>query len=352
MCCRPQGRALPAALDESLNYSEYMGRPQRFLAPCLSILLLGQLQAAKTLDIYFIDVEGGQSTLVVSPSGQSLLIDAGSTGFSGRDSDRIAAAAKAAGVKRIDFLLITTFQKDHVGGVANLLERLPVTTFLDAGEGAGPEGKYPDAYASAVTKGTHNVLAAAENIPLKGLDITVVAAAGKYADRKGDPNQYCADLEPPPGDPGGDPQSVGMVVEFGKFRFGDFSDLPWKQEVELLCPGNRAGKLDVYLTTRHGGKSPKAIWALAPRVAILNNGPSKGGEAAGWKMVTGSPGLEDLWQLHFAIAGGKETNVPDSLIANVDESCTGQYLKISASPDGAFTVLNSRNKYSKAYPAK
>lgn len=312
----------------------------------LAVLLGAAAQAAKTLDVYFIDVEGGQSTLVVSPSGQSLLIDAGSAGFSGRDADRIAAAAKAGGVKRIDFLLITSFQKDHVGGVPNLLERLPVGMFLDAGSSA----PYPDSYQAAIAKGVHRVVSAGEMVPIKGLDVTVVTSAGRRIERPGEQNPHCAGIQSR-AETGKDEdaQAAGVIVELGKFRFGDFGDLGWNQELDLLCPQNRAGKLDVYLTTRHGGESPKAIWGLATRVAVMNNAARRGGEAAGWKLIQQSPGLEDLWQLHFAVAGGKETNVPDPLIANVDENCAGRYIKVSASADGAFTVLNSRNKYMKMY---
>ena len=310
--------------------------------------------AAKTLDIYFIDVEGGQATLVAAPSGQSLLIDAGYAGFSGRDADRIARAAKAAGVKRIDYLLITHFHGDHSGGVPNLRERLPVTVFLDHGPSVEGGGKYPDAYSSAIATGEHRVVKAGDAIGVKGLEVTVVAAAGNVMSRTGEPNPYCAGIGPHPEteDAGEDAQSAGIIVEFGKFRFGDFGDLPWNKELALLCPGNRVGKLDVWLTTRHGGESPQAIWALSPRVAIMNNGARKGGDPAGWKVVRASPGLEDLWQLHFALAGGQDTNVPDSLIANVEEDGAGHYLKISASADGSFSVFNPRNKFSKAYQGR
>jgi beta-lactamase superfamily II metal-dependent hydrolase len=322
----------------------------------LCVLLSGGLWAAKTLDIYFIDVEGGQSTLVVSPSGQSLLIDAGYAGFSGRDADRIWAAAKNAGVKHIDTLLVTHFHDDHVGGVPNLLQRLPVTTFLDYGPSVDEHGKYPAAYAAAFAKGMHRVVAPGDTIPVKGLDVTVVAAAGKHIERKGDPNPYCADV--PPLQPGQgaelseNGQAIGVVIEFGKFRFGDLSDITWSREVALLCPENRVGKLDLFLTIHHGGESSKAIYGVSPRVAIMNNGPRKGGDPAGFKVVKASPGLEDLWQLHFSLAGGSLYNSPDSLIANLEEYCTGQYLKVTAAADGSFTVLNQRNKFSKSYAAK
>jgi len=336
----------------------------------LPLLLLGaSAHAGGALNIYFIDVEGGQSTLVVSPSGQSLLIDAGYAGFGGRDANRIKTAAKVAGVGRIDYLLVTHFHSDHVGGVPNLLEVLPVTNILDYGPSVDAGGKYPDDYAASIAKiegakiekakGAHRVVTPGDKIPVKGLDVTVVTAAGRTIQHPlngaGAPNPYCSGLAPRKegeGDETGEnPQAVGVVIELGKFRFGDFSDITWNKELALLCPDNKAGKLDLYLTTHHGGESSKAIWGLAPRVAIMNNGPRKGGDPAGWKVVKASPGLEDLWQLHFAIAGGSATNSADTLIANVDDDL-GEYLKVTAESSGAFTVVNHRNKYSKTYPAK
>jgi len=313
----------------------------------------GAAQAAKTLDLYFIDTEGGQATLVVAPSGQSLLIDTGYTGFGGRDTLRIAAAAKDAGVKKIDILLITHFHDDHVGGVANLLDRFPVTTFLDHGPSIETH-EYPSAYAAAFAKGQHRAVAAGDKIPIKDLDVTVVAAAGKVIGGKGEPNPDCAGIAERQSDDeaGENSQSLGLVIQFGKFRFADLGDLTWNKELALLCPENKAGKIDLYLTTHHGGESPKAIWGMAPRVAIMNNGPSKGGDPAGWKNLMASPGLEDLWQLHFALAGGKDTNAPDTFIANVDVNDQGRHLKVSALADGSFTVINPRNKFTKHYAAK
>jgi beta-lactamase superfamily II metal-dependent hydrolase len=313
----------------------------------------GALQGAKTLDLYFIDTEGGQATLVVAPSGQTLLIDTGYTGFGGRDTVRIAEAAKQAGVKRIDALLITHFHDDHVGGVANLLDRLPVATFLDHGPSI-ETNEYPKQYAEAFAKGQHTVIAAGDKIAIKDLDVTVVAAAGKVINGKGELNPYCAGLaeRQSPDEAGENSQSAGVIVTFGKFRFADLGDLTWNKELALLCPENKVGKIDLYLTTHHGGESSKAIWGMTPRVAIMNNGPMKGGAPLGWKNVKASPGLEDLWQLHFALAGGKETNVPDTFIANVDANDQGRHLKVSALADGSFTVTNPRNKFSKTYAAK
>lgn len=330
----------------------------------LAVRILGFLLAVsafgRPLEIYFIDVEGGQSTLVVSPSGQSLLIDAGYPGFGGRDAERIKTAAKAAGVGRIDYLLVTHYHSDHVGGVPNLLEVLKVSNVLDYGPSVDAGGKYPEDYAAAVAKieaakGGHKTIAPGDKIPVKGLDVTVVAAAGKHIEGPGLPNPYCSGIAPHPqgavDETGENPQAVGVVIELGQFRFGDFSDITWNKELALLCPENKAGHLDLYLTTHHGGESSKAIWGLAPRVAIMNNGPNKGGDPAGWRVIKASPGLEDLWQLHFALAGGSDANAADTYIANVDGDL-GEYLKVTAEPTGAFTVTNHRNKFTRTYAAK
>ena len=135
----------------------------------------------------------------------------------------------------------------------------------------------------------------------------------------------------------------------------DLGDLTWNKELDLVCPANLIGTVDVYLTTHHGtnASGPAAIVnALHPRVAIMNNGAKKGGNPSAWQVVKDSPGLEDLWQLHYSLEGGADHNVRDTSIANVDEACEGKYLKLSAQADGSFTVTNSRNKYEHAYPAK
>ena len=323
-----------------------------FLLPLAFSIIL---HAAKPLEIFFIDTEGGQSTLIVSPSGQSLLIDTGYTNYSGRDADRIAAAAKSAHVKRIDYVLITHHHSDHEGGVPNLLERMPVGQFYDPGpsvETAADQQRTYKAYEAAMAKTQREVVKPGDTIPVKGIDVAVVVAAGAHIEKKGEPNPFCAGLTPQENELAENARSAGVIVQFGKFRFADFGDLTPNKEMALLCPENRIGKVDLFLTDHHGGETSKAIYGMAPRVAIMNNGARKGGDPKGWKTVKDSPGLEDLWQLHFAVAGGEQTNSPDTFIANVEEHCEGKYLKVTAESTGEFTVLNPRNKYSKTYPAR
>ncbi|MEQ1947980.1 MAG: MBL fold metallo-hydrolase [Bryobacteraceae bacterium] len=326
----------------------------RRLVARLSILVaLGalSLSAAKTMDIYFIDTEGGQATLIVTPSGQTLMIDAGWPGNSGRDAIRIAAAAKAAGVKKIDTLLTTHFHDDHVGGVGSLIKRLPVGSFVDYGPSVENNGKYPSDYADAFVTGEHHSVKPGDKLALKGVDATVLIGAGQQINRKGDPNQYCAGLAKAEGENGENPQSLGVLLQFGKFRFADLGDVLFNGEMALECPENKVGKVDLLITTHHATHMPpKSQWGLAPRVIVMNNGARKGGDPQAWSQIGQSPGLEDLWQLHYAIAGGAEHNVPDAKIANLNErECPGDYIKVSASEDGSFTVFNKRNKYTKTY---
>jgi competence protein ComEC len=332
------------------------------IRPILPFLLLcaAQALAAAKLEIYFIDVEGGQATLVVSPSKQSLLVDTGWPGLNSRDADRIKAAAKHAGVKQIDYLVITHYHSDHVGGVPQLVAAMPVKTFVDHGatvEHGGEPDRLYHAYLKARAAGSHLEVKPGDKIPLKGLDVTVLTAAGASISGPlagaGQPNPACAAVKPKEADPSENAQSVGMLIQYGSFRMIDMGDLTWNKENELVCPNNKIGTVDLYLTTHHGleeSNSPAIVRALHPRVAIMNNGARKGGSPEAWDAVHSSPGLEDLWQLHYAVEGGKDHNVPEAMIANVDEkNDAGNWLRVSADSNGSITVYNSRNKYEKTY---
>jgi beta-lactamase superfamily II metal-dependent hydrolase len=319
----------------------------------------GLLPAAKNLEVYFIDVEGGQATLVVPPGGDSMLIDTGWAGFNHRDADRIAAAAKAAGVKRIDYLVITHFHADHVGGVPQLAEKLPIRNFVDHGDQT-EKGKQADilfnAYKAYRDKGNHIVAKPGDTIPVKNLDVKVLSAGGEVIANPlpgaGQPDPDCANFQRHADATDENPQSVGMLITFGKFRMIDMGDLTWNKEYNLVCPVNKVGKVDVYVVSHHGmnmSGSPQWVHALSPKVAIMDNGARKGGTAEVWQTVHDTPGVQDLWQLHYAVAGGKEHNSSDTVIANVDEVCEGKWIKLTADRDGKFTVENSRNKFEKKY---
>lgn len=316
--------------------------------------------APKSLDIYFIDVEGGQATLMVNPSGQSILFDTGWPGFNGRDADRIASVANAAGLKQIDYLVITHFHRDHVGGLAQLASRVKIGTFVDHGpnrEEAAVTREDYGTYEKIAGKGRRVSMRPGDQIPVKDTEVRVLTADGQHISAAlpgaGQPNSLCASEPETPIDPTENARSLGVLITYGKFRFLDLGDLTKRKELELVCPNNLIGTVDLYLTTHHGGdtSNPKAlVQELRPRVAVMNNGARKGGSPKAWEIIHNSPGLQDLWQLHYAVEAGKDHNAPEAMIANVDEKCEGKYFKVSAQPNGGFTIFNSRNKYEQTYP--
>ena len=336
--------------------------PVRLSLTIVLLLLVGGLLSraeARSLEIFFIDVEGGQATLIVSPSGQSMLVDTGWRGFDARDADRVMQAVKAAKIKQIDYLLITHYHRDHVGGVPQLANRIKIGTFLDHGPNTEDSRTVKEDYGDYVKtfqRAEHMVVKPGYSIPLKGVTIKVVAAAGEHITAPlagaGQPNPFCATTPKHEPDATENSQSAGFLLTYDNFRFLDLGDLTWNKELELMCPNNLIGPVDVYLTSHHGlnqSGSPALVDALHARVAIMNNGAKKGGSPDAWQIVKDAPGLEDLWQLHYALDGGKEHNVPDPFVANVDEICQGDYLKLTAESNGSFIIWNERNKYTKAY---
>ncbi|HZQ91278.1 MAG TPA: MBL fold metallo-hydrolase [Terriglobales bacterium] len=326
------------------------------------LALCSAAAARKPLEIYFVDVEGGQATLIVAPSGESLLIDTGWPGFNGRDADRIVSVANSAGLKQIDYVLITHYHRDHVGGAPQLAERIRVGTFLDHGPNREDQGETPARFADyekLLTGANRRVMKPGDKLKLKDATLTVLTADGEHIGKAlhgaGQPNPLCAFEKDWPVDSTENARSLGTLLTYGKFRFIDLGDLTKKKEVELACPDNLVGTVDVYLTTHHGLDQSNAralVHALRPRVAIMNNGARKGGIPEAWQTVHDSPGLEDMWQLHYAVQSDAAHNVAADHIANSEESCQGAYLKLSAQPDGSFTVFNPRNQASKTYAAR
>jgi beta-lactamase superfamily II metal-dependent hydrolase len=336
-----------------------------------------ELAPSQTLDIYAIDVEGGKATLIVSPQGDSLLADAGNPGA--RDAARIATIAKQAGVTAIDYLVISHYHADHVGGAAELMKRLPVRTFIDHGEAREPNAaRTPEfqAYAAARSAGRYVRPVPGDAIPMRGLGLHVITSHGvlgtrplKDARGAGEPNPSCAEFVPKAADDGENAMSVGFVIDYGRFRMLDLGDLPWNQSRDLVCPTNLFGTFDVYLTSMHGldlSNPPVMLHAVRPRVVVMNNAARKGASRDTWTTIAHFPGA-DLWQLHFSVrrgpmayygetsdTGGNELNVSDQYIANIDEPADhdpAYFIKISVYQDGRFTVLNSRTGYRKNYTA-
>jgi len=337
--------------------------------------------AGRTLDIYFIDVEGGQATLIISPEGRTLLVDAGypSTGtfestpgdpHASRDAQRILAAAKSASVSRIDTLVTTHFHADHAGGVVELSQLLPIASFVDHGA-VNPEAETGvkgtldvfSRYARVRAKGRHTVAKAGERLPADGFDAVIVSSDGhaitKPLGKAAGLNAACAAAATTAQDPHENPRSVGFRLTFGRFTFLDVGDLTGQPLYALACPRDLVGQIDVYLVAHHGGDDaadPATLSAFTPRVAVLNNGERKGGGARTFASLhqasaaAGRSGIADVWQLHRSSNPGAE-NFADSRMANVDES-TAHWLKVSASEDGSFIVTNTRTGETKAYPAR
>ena len=314
--------------------------------------------------IYSIDVEGGQSTLLVSPSGVSLLVDTGWPDFNGRDAGRMQAAMRDAGITRIDHLLITHYHTDHVGGVPELVKRVEVGEFLDHGpnrEDSESTRTGFNAYLQAIAGRPRRIVHPGDTISIPGLSIVVLTADGDHISAVPgialQPNPFCAPEHSWPDDPTENARSSGILVTFGGFKFLDLGDLTGQKEVALVCPFNPIGIVNLYLVTHHGmdlSNSRALVDAVRPRVAIMNNGAHKAGMPVAWQTVHDSPGLEDLWQLHYAEGSDAAHNSPDPLIANLKGSAgtpaDGAYFKVVASPDSSFSVTNTRTGQTKAYP--
>lgn len=358
------------------------------LVALMSLPARGPAQtASKTLDIYVVDVEGGNATLIVSPARESLLIDTGNAGSAApRDAARILDAIKDAGLQHVDHLITTHWHGDHFGGLSELAAKIEIREFIDHGPNVQPgqladtflQNTYPRLYAKA----KHTVATPGDRIALAGVDARIVASAGEIIKtplpHAGGMNPFCASFKP--GDNNAeDPQSVATFLTYGKFRTAHLGDLTKNKEFELMCPANRLGTVDVFLGLHHGVSSSNSevmVHALHPRVAIMNNGTRKGGEPDVMTTLYSSPGLEDLWQMHFSVLSGQEYTVPGLFIANtIDDQPTAlpiaptpapppgpgapppahngpaHWIKVSAREDGSFTVTNTRNSFSKSYAA-
>ncbi len=362
---------------------------------CLSALALSvalsaaQSGAARSLDIYVIDVEGGNATLFVAPNRESVLIDSGNGGAAAtRDADRIMAAAHAAGLTQIDHLITTHWHGDHFGGMPELASRIPIREFIDHGPNVQPAAAADDflqkVYPTLYAKGTHTVAAPGDRVAVTGLDWRIVTTAGRTIKTPlpggGQPNPYCAAFTPQEPDPTENAQSVGSVVAFGRFRVVHLGDATWNKEAELMCPNNPIGTVDLWVVSHHGqaiSNSDVLAHAIRPRAAILNNGTRKGGQPDAMRELFSMPGLEDLWQMHFSQLSGQEYTVPGAFIANLlDEPSPSMpiapiaapapgpgappapvhngaayWFKVSAREDGSFSITNGRNGFSKTYAA-
>ncbi|MEO8182954.1 MAG: MBL fold metallo-hydrolase [Deltaproteobacteria bacterium] len=310
-----------------------------------------------TLRLFFVDSEGGQSTVIQLPNGQILVIDTGNAGM--RDGERMLAVLQGElGATQIDYLIITHYDGDHVGGVPYLAARIGIGQFFDHGAANAPAQ-----YLALANAGTRRALAAGDVLTLGGVTLNVVSAAGTVITQPlaggGMPNPLCEGAQTAlPGDPlDENVNSVGVVLRFGSFDFLDLGDLLWPREHQLACPNNQIGPIDLYLTTHHGltrSGAPQLVRALQPLAAIMNNGPRKGGGGSTWATLALAPGPADVWQVHRAVAAPDAQNAPLAQIANLDEgqADAAQFLEVRVESSGQFQILNPRTSFSKAYTSR
>jgi competence protein ComEC len=319
---------------------------------------------AGKLKVFFVDVEGGQATLFVTPAGQSLLIDTGWPGNNYRDADRIVAAAKLAGLSRIDYVLITHYHDDHVGGVPQLAERIPVGTFIDHGPNREMDKGITEhgyaAYQAVLASGKSKRIETkpGDVLPIVGMKATVISADGKLIAKTlpggGGANEFCKVSETKPADQTENARSLGVLIDFGKLKLLDLGDLTWDKEMELMCPVNKLGKVDVLIVSHHGwyqSSSPALVDAVHARVAIMDNGAKKGGSTPTLETLAKAPGLETLWMVHYSEEGGDAHNTAAEYIANPQGPDAGHYLELIGTRQGSFDVLNSRTGQTKHYAA-
>ncbi|MEO6924720.1 MAG: MBL fold metallo-hydrolase [Bryocella sp.] len=332
------------------------------LSLCLQSACLGSV-GAKGLDIYVIDVEGGGATLIITPARQAVLIDGGWSTPDHRDSKRILAVLKSAGIDHLDYVIVSHYHPDHLGGIVELASQIPVTQFLDRGPMATPQPYVPPAlYAKymEITGKRRRAVKLGERIRLRGRageptpSLLVLASAGKtIRATKGEINPVCSAAHAGPIDDGENAYSVAVLLEYGSFRYLDAADLTWSKEAQLVCPINQIGRVNVYQVDHHGkntSNNPVLLASIHADAAVMNNGATKGGDAsvvAELKKVLAS---SDIYQLHRNVKTGAAGNIADSNIANPEPPDDGFGFLVRVDASGkAYEIINGRTAESHRY---